>query len=290
MSSIASQKLTAYLQLMRLDKPVGTLLLLWSSLWGLWLAGQGQPPARIVWIFLVGTFLMRSAGCVFNDIADRNFDGKVERTAQRPLATGVIHLNEALAIGITLLLLSFALVLQLNWQSVLLSVICASLALIYPFCKRFFATPQLVLGFSFASPILMAHTAILGKLTLPALCFFIASSIWALVYDTYYALVDREDDIPLGLRSSAIFAQGIEFRFILCMICIMFICLLLGGWLAQLNDWYYLMLALAFTLSLCLLWHSRRLARQQCYTAFSQNNWIGACIWIGLVLAYLPIQ
>lgn len=282
------QKLSVYARLMRLDRPVGTLLLAWSSLWGLWLAGQGQPPARITFIILLGTWTMRSAGCVFNDLADRRFDAHVKRTKGRPLATGEASVGEALILGGILLLASFILVLLLNWQSVLLAFACAAVTLIYPLCKRFLPTPQAMLGIAFASAILIAHTAILGRITAAGFFLFLASVFWALVYDTFYALVDRDDDIPLGLKSSAIFAQGREMRFIAAMAGAMLFCLLLAGGLAGLNGWYYLGVCIAALLFGDEIRKSRHLERDACFAAFMHNNWVGAAIWAGLVLAYLP--
>lgn len=282
------QKLSVYARLMRLDRPVGTLLLAWSSLWGLWLAGDGQPPARIAFIILLGTWTMRSAGCVFNDLADRHFDGHVKRTNRRPLATGEATVKEALVLGFLLLLASFLLVLMLNWQSVLLSFLCAAVALVYPLCKRFLPTPQAMLGIAFASAILIAHTAILGRITAAAFFLFLASVFWALVYDTFYALVDRDDDIPLGLKSSAIFATGREMRFIAAMAGAMVLCLLLAGLLARLNGWYYLGVATAALLMADEIRTTRSLDRDACFAAFMHNNWVGAAVWAGLVLAYLP--
>ncbi|MDO4776226.1 MAG: 4-hydroxybenzoate octaprenyltransferase [Cardiobacteriaceae bacterium] len=282
------QKLSVYARLMRLDRPVGTLLLAWNSLWGLWLAGHGQPPARIAFIMLLGTFTMRSAGCVINDLADRRFDGHVKRTNHRPLATGEASVKEALWLAFWLLLASLILALMLNWQSVLLAFACAGVTVIYPFCKRFLPTPQAMLGIAFASAILIAHTAILGRVTLPAFFLFLAGAFWALVYDTFYALVDRDDDIPLGLKSSAIFAQGREMRFIAAMAAAMVVCLVLAGALAHLNGWYYLGVGVAALLMADEIRTARSLDRDACFAAFMHSNWVGATVWAGLVLAYLP--
>lgn len=282
------RKLSVYARLMRLDRPVGTLLLAWSSLWGLWLAGAGAPPARTAFILLLGTFTMRSAGCVINDLADRHFDGHVKRTSHRPLATGEATVREALALAFVLLLASLILVLMLNWQSVLLSFACAGVTLLYPFCKRFLPTPQAMLGIAFASAILIAHTAIVGRITASGFFLFLANALWALVYDTYYALVDRDDDIPLGLKSSAIFAQGREKRFIAAMAVGMVACLLLSGWLSGLNGWYYLGVAAAALLMADEMRMAKSLQREACFAAFMHSNWVGAAVWAGLVLAYLP--
>lgn len=282
------QKLSVYGRLMRVERPVGTLLLAWNSLWGLWLAGGGAPPARIVFIMLLGTFTMRSAGCVINDLADRRFDGHVKRTNHRPLATGEATVREALWLAFWLLLASLILALMLNRQSVLLAFACASVTVIYPFCKRFLPTPQAMLGIAFASAILIAHTAVLGRITAAGFFLFLGGAFWALVYDTFYALVDRDDDIPLGLKSSAIFAQGREMRFIAVMAGAMMLCLLLAGILAGLNGWYYVGLLAASLLTVDEIRKSRHLARDACFAAFMHSNWVGAAIWAGLVLAYLP--
>lgn len=281
-------RLFAYVRLMRLDRPVGTLLLAWSSLWGLWLAGAGRPPAFVTAVILLGTLTMRSGGCVFNDLADRNFDGHVERTRSRPLISGVVSVTEAVILGVFLLALSFGLVWLLNWQSVLLAVACAAVALFYPLCKRFFLAPQLVLGVAFASPILMAQTAILGRITLAGFLLFLASVFWALVYDTYYALVDRDDDLKIGLHSSAITVRGFEHRFLAAMAATVLGFLVLAGLAAGLNGWYYLGLAIAATLFAYELWDTRQLARENCFRAFVHNNWVGAAVLLGLVLAFLP--
>ena len=281
-------KCLAFVRLMRLDRPVGSLLLAWSSLWGLWLAGAGRPPAFVTAVILLGTLSMRSAGCVFNDLADRNFDGHVERTRNRPLASGAVSVFEAVLLGVVLLAVSFALVWLLNWQSVLLAVACAAVALFYPLCKRFFLLPQLVLGVAFASPILMAQTAILGRVTLAGFLLFLASVFWALVYDTYYALVDRDDDVKIGLYSSAITVRGYERRFLALMMLLMLTCLLLAGRAAALNAWYYAGIAAAALLFAWEQWDARHLDREHCFRAFVHNNWVGAAILLGIVLAHLP--
>ena len=281
-------KFLAFIRLMRLDRPVGTLLLAWSSLWGLWLAGAGRPPAFVTAVILLGTLSMRSAGCVFNDLADRNFDGHVARTRNRPLACGAVSVFEAVLLGVALLAASFALVWSLNGQSVVLAVACAAVALFYPLCKRFFLLPQLVLGVAFASPILMAQTAILGRVTLAGFLLFLASVFWALVYDTYYALVDRDDDVKIGLYSSAITVRGYERRFLALMMLLMLTCLLLAGRAAALNAWYYAGIAAAALLFAWEQWDARHLDREHCFRAFVHNNWVGAAILLGIVLAHLP--
>ncbi len=281
-------KLSAYARLMRLDRPVGTLLLAWSSLWGLLLAGHGQPSAKVTAIILLGTWTMRSAGCVVNDLADRNFDGFVRRTTHRPLATGEASVQEALILAISLLGISFILVLMLNWQSILLSVVLAIIAIIYPFGKRFISIPQAMLGIAFASPILITQTALLQTLTWSGFFMFSGCAFWVILYDTYYALVDREDDIPLGLKSSAILAQEKEHLFLAGLAVLMMVSLLICGLLSSLNIWYYLGLLLALLVIIYHLIYTRGLERERCMNAFVGNNWVGAAILLGLFLAYLP--
>lgn len=280
----------AYCRLMRLDKPVGTLLLAWGSLWGLWLAAEGSPPAYLLFVMLLGTFLMRSAGCVVNDLADRKFDLHVERTKNRPLTTGELSVSEALFLLCLLFLLSTLLLFFLNWQSALLAIFCALITVVYPFCKRFLPTPQAVLGIAFASAILVAHTAVLGKLTWGAWWLFIANALWALVYDTYYALVDREDDRLLNLKSAAIFATGYELRFIALMMTLMIVCLLCCAYVSGLGAWFLLgvflaLLLMVYQLLACAFFN---FDRARCFALFQHNNWVGAAIWLGLVLEFLP--
>lgn len=280
-------KLIALAQLMRLERPVGTLLLAWSTLWGLWLAGAGRPPAPIVLILLLGTLATRSLGCVLNDLADRHYDSLVERTRQRPLARGAVQVWEALLLALALAGLCLLLVLQLNRASQLFAVFCLAISAFYPLCKRFFPTPQLVLGLAFAAPILMAQTAIHGTIDGSAWLLYLASTVWALIYDTFYGLVDRDDDLKIGLRSAAIWARGWERRFFLTMMGLMLALLLIFARVAGLNGYFYLGIGAA---ALCFGWqlHSTRsLDRDRCFRAFVHNNWVGASIWAGLVLNYL---
>ena len=281
-------KLIAYAQLLRLDRPVGTLLLGWSTLWGLWLAGHGRPSPLVVFILLLGTLSTRSLGCVLNDWADRAFDGHVQRTRQRPLARGALSGTEALGAAALLAGLSLLLLLPLNRASGLVALYCLAVLAIYPFCKRFLALPQAVLGLAFAAPILMAEVALTGSLSVAGLCLYLASAVWALVYDTFYALVDRDDDRALGLHSSALWATGRETRFLAAMMALMLALLLLAGLWAGLNGWYYAGLAAAALLFLWELWTTRDLNRDACFRAFLHNNWVGAALWLGLVLAHLP--
>ncbi|MCB1945171.1 MAG: 4-hydroxybenzoate octaprenyltransferase, partial [Thauera sp.] len=199
-----SDKLPHYARLMRIDKPIGTLLLLWPTLWALWIAAEGWPPLYILAIFIAGTFLMRSAGCVINDYADRDFDGHVERTRNRPLATGVVSPGEALALAAVLSAAAFVLVLPLNTLTILLSVPALLLAGSYPFTKRFFAIPQAYLGIAFGFGIPMAFAAVTGTVPATGWLMLLANIFWAVAYDTEYAMVDRPDDLKIGIKTSAI--------------------------------------------------------------------------------------
>ncbi|MCW8947804.1 MAG: 4-hydroxybenzoate octaprenyltransferase, partial [Sedimenticola sp.] len=198
------QQLDGYIRLIRLDKPIGILLLLWPALWALWIAGAGAPRWGVVLIFILGVALMRSAGCAINDYADRNFDGEVARTCGRPLATGLVAPREALWIFAILCLIAFGLVLLLNQQTILMSFVAVALAALYPFMKRFTHLPQLVLGMAFGWAVPMAYMALTETIPLVAWLLYVAAIIWALVYDTEYAMVDREDDLRIGVKSTAI--------------------------------------------------------------------------------------
>jgi 4-hydroxybenzoate polyprenyltransferase len=208
-------KLDAYERLMRLDKPIGILLLLWPTLWALWIAGQGHPDWGVVWIFVLGTVLMRSAGCVMNDLADRKFDIHVERTQKRPLALNEVSAKEALMLAACLSLAAFGMVLYLNRLAILLSIAALFLAASYPFTKRFFALPQAYLGIAFGFGIPMAFAALTNTIPMVAWVMLLANVFWAIAYDTEYAMVDREDDLKIGLRSSAIFFGRFDVRAIM---------------------------------------------------------------------------
>ncbi|MDO4435027.1 MAG: 4-hydroxybenzoate octaprenyltransferase [Cardiobacteriaceae bacterium] len=282
-------KALAYIQLMRLDRPIGTVILLWNSLWGLWLAGRGQPEADLVWVFCLGTLLTRSLGCVINDIADRHFDGHVERTCQRPLARGALSLYEALACALVLTLLCAVLVFGfLNRLSGYFSYFCLAVLTIYPFCKRFVKIPQLVLGIAFASPIVMADLALNHQLSWALVFLYLANALWALVYDTFYALVDRADDEKIGIHSSAIFARGFEVRFLSTVAGLMVLMLVLAGVCAQLGGYYYLGIGVASALLAYEIYRVRDGERDVCWAMFMHSHWVGASIWGGLVLEFLP--
>ena len=278
-------RLLAYLRLMRMDRPIGTFLLLWPTLWALWLAGNGNPDPDIVVIFIVGTFLMRAAGCVINDYADRGFDARVERTTNRPLATGELSEQSALMLFAILLLASFLLVLFLNWQTVALSLGGALVAIAYPFVKRISNLPQLVLGIAFSWGILMAFTALTQTLPIEAWIIFVGNFFWIVAYDTQYAMVDREDDLRIGVKSTAILFGKFDRLIIAVLQFAMLITMTFLGIRMGLTWHYYLGLCLAagFAIYQQTLCFARE--RERCFSAFLNNNWLGAMIFFGIVLS-----
>lgn len=277
------QKLDAYERLMRLDKPIGILLLLWPTLWALWLAGHGKPDWVVVCIFIMGTILMRSAGCVMNDLADRDFDGHVERTKARPLATGEVSVKEALILAGLLSLLAFVFVCFLNRLTILLSVLALFLAASYPFTKRFFAIPQAYLGIAFGFGIPMAYTAIQGSIPLEAWVLLVANVFWAVAYDTEYAMVDREDDLKIGIRSSAICFGQYDVAVVMLCYAVMLFLLTWLGMRFMLGYAYYLGLLAAIVIACYHYLLIRRRERTQCFKAFLHNNWLGAVVFAGIL-------
>ena len=282
-----TERLNAYEKLMRLDKPVGILLLLWPTLWGLWLSSYGFPNPGVAVIFILGVVLMRSAGCVVNDCADRNFDAHVERTRGRPLAAKVISPREALVLAAVLILLAFLLVLQLNALTVKLSLVALALTVIYPFLKRVFWLPQAWLGIAFGFGIPMAFAAHHNHVVPNAWAMVAANMFWAIAYDTEYAMVDREDDIKLGLRSSAILFG--RFDVISVMVChALFVLIMLYiGWWVRLGVFYVVGLIIAACLAAYQFVLIRERQRERCYQAFLNNNLIGAAVYAGIIVDFL---
>ncbi|HRO36242.1 4-hydroxybenzoate octaprenyltransferase [Thauera sp.] len=282
-----SDKLPHYARLMRIDKPIGTLLLLWPTLWALWIAAEGWPPLHILAIFIVGTFLMRSAGCVINDYADRDFDGHVERTRNRPLATGAVSPGEALALAAGLSAAAFVLVLPLNTLTILLSVPALLLAGSYPFTKRFFAIPQAYLGIAFGFGIPMAFAAVTGTVPATGWLMLLANIFWAVAYDTEYAMVDRPDDLKIGIKTSAItFGRHDVLAVMLCYAAA-FALLAVVGVLAGLGFAWYLGLLVACAIASYHYTLIRARDRADCFKAFRHNNWVGGAIFAGLFLDFL---
>ena len=280
------ERLRDYAYLVRLHRPIGIFLLMWPALWALWLAGEGHPPWTIVLIFVSGVVLMRSAGCAINDYADRDFDGHVARTNQRPLATGAVSPGEAVAVFMVLSLVAFALVLLLNWQTVALSVVALVLTLVYPFMKRFTHVPQLFLGAAFGWAIPMAYMAVGGAIPAIAWILFGATLIWALIYDTQYAMVDREDDLRIGIKSTAILFGNQDLLVIGLLQVLMLGLLCWVGLLAGRGIWFYGGLAVAAGFSVYQQWLTRNRMPRACFEAFLNNNYFGMAVFVGLVLDY----
>lgn len=280
------QQLPDYLALIRFDRPVGTYLLLWPTLWALWLAAEGVPDSQLLFIFICGTFLMRSAGCVINDYADRHIDGHVKRTTERPLATGRLSSKQALIFFALLCSLAFILVLFTNTLTILLSLVALVLAACYPFMKRYTHMPQLVLGLAFSMSIPMAFAA--QSQAIPKTCWllFIANVLWTLAYDTFYAMVDRDDDIRIGVKSLAILL-GDDDKAItgLLQLSVIFV-LVLTGKQFGLGAFYFFGVAVAAVFFVYQQQLIRERDRQQCFKAFLNNNWVGMSIFIGIVLDY----
>jgi 4-hydroxybenzoate polyprenyltransferase len=279
-------RLDAYERLIRLDKPIGTLLLLWPTLTALWLASSGAPSWIVVGIFVVGTLLMRSAGCALNDYADRNFDPHVERTANRPLAKREIAPWEALVVAAALALCAFMLILRLNHTLMLLSLPALAIGIAYPFFKRFFVLPQAFLGIAFSFGIPMAFAAASELVPPIGWGLFAANLFWVMAYDTEYAMVDRNDDVKLGMKTSAIFFG--KFDVLIVMLCY---AIHLGGLtyigrLKFLGPWYYAGVLVASLLALWHYWLIRGRDRARCFRAFRGNHWYGLAIFAGVVLDY----
>lgn len=280
-------KLGLYWKLIRADRPIGTYLLMWPALWALWVAGEGHPVWWVTLIFVVGTFLMRSAGCAINDYADRDFDGHVERTAQRPLATGAIKPREAVAVFVVLSLLAFALVLFLNTQTILHSFVAVALAAVYPFMKRYTHLPQLILGVAFGWAVPMAFTALQEQIPLVAWLLFAATVIWALIYDTMYAMVDREDDLKVGIKSSAILFGRFDKLIIGLLQLVMLGLLLQVGELAGRDVYFHLAVAAGAGFFIFQQYLIREREAAPCFRAFLNNNLFGLVIFAGLFVDYL---
>jgi len=275
-----------YVRLMRLDKPIGNFLLLWPTLWALWFASNGNPDPFILLVFVTGVFFMRAAGCVINDYADRKVDGQVQRTANRPLATGEVTPKQALILFAALVTISFALVLTLNWQTITLSVVALFLAALYPFMKRYTHLPQVFLGAAFGWAIPMVFMATTETIPWAAWLLFLANICWVVAYDTMYAMVDYDDDIKIGIKSTAVLF-GRYNAFWIGIFQIMFFALMLQlGFIFEQNIYYFSALILALSLAVYqqLLIHNWQ--REKCFQAFLNNNKLGLIIFIGLLLSY----
>jgi len=277
-------RLVSYSYLIRLNKPIGTLLLLWPTFWALWLASGGFPRWPILMIFTGGTFLMRSAGCAINDYADREFDRHVKRTKERPVTSGKISGKEALGIAMSLALIAFLLIQPLNALTKELSVFALLVAIIYPFTKRFLAIPQAVLGIAFGFGIPMAYAAVLDFIPPEAWILFLGNLFWAIAYDTAYAMVDRDDDLRLGLHTSAITFGCFDVMAIALSYVILFLSQALVAYLANLSYYFYLGWIAAV---ICAVYHLKLVSTRKsdaCFKAFRHNNWLGGFLFLGIVL------
>jgi 4-hydroxybenzoate polyprenyltransferase len=285
MNRLLSQgRWNAYIRLMRLDKPIGILLLLWPTIWALLIAGDGHPNVFIVLVFVLGTVLMRSAGCVVNDIADRNFDGHVERTKARPLATNEVSVKEAYGLAGFLTILAFGLVCLLNLKTICLSIVALFLAVSYPYTKRYIHLPQAYLGIAFGFGMPMAFAAISNTVPLVAWLLLIVNIFWALAYDTEYAMVDRDDDLKIGIKSSAIFFG--QFDVLAIMVCFAAMMILLSyiGVLLGYAQYYFIGLFCSSCLVIRQYGLIKKGFKAQCFKAFKDNTWIGFAISVGLLL------
>jgi 4-hydroxybenzoate polyprenyltransferase len=282
-----SERLSLYLQLTRLNRPIGILLLLWPTLWGVWIAGSGHPAWHIVLIFVLGTVLMRSAGCAINDYADRDFDRHVKRTRERPVTSGRIAPREALWLAAILALLALLLILPLNRLTLLLSIPALLLAASYPYTKRFLAIPQAWLGIAFGFGIPMAFAAQQGSVPPVAWLLLIANVFWAIAYDTEYAMVDRDDDIHLGIHSSALLFGKYDVAAVMACYAITLILLVVAGQMVSLGWTYYLGLLIAGGIALYHYTLIKYRQREACFKAFLHNNWLGAAVFVGIALDHL---
>jgi len=278
----------AYARLLRLDRPIGNFLLLWPTLWALWLAGNGHPSPQLVFLFIVGVILMRGLGCIINDIADRNFDGFVARTKDRPLVIAAITLKEAVGLLLFLCFLAFCLVLQFNSLTVKLSFIGLALTFLYPYAKRFTYWPQSIIGLTFSWGIPMAFAAQTNKIPGIAWLLFITASLWTLAYDTVYAMVDRDDDRKIGIKSTALllgrgdclFVAVVQLSFMVLLACL--------GYVLQLRNFFYLGLGFAGGLLVYQQYLIKDRKPDRCFKAFLNNAWVGAWIFAAFFLGIRP--
>ncbi|HXZ50341.1 MAG TPA: 4-hydroxybenzoate octaprenyltransferase [Usitatibacter sp.] len=288
MKAAVLARLDAYEKLVRLDRPIGILLLLWPTLWALWLARRAIPPPAVLWIFVLGTVLMRSAGCAVNDWADRGFDAHVERTRNRPLATGAIRPWEALVVAAALAACAFALIQPLNGLAIRLSFAALAVAAIYPFTKRFFWMPQAWLGVAFGFGIPMAFAALTA--TVPPLAWALlgANVFWTIAYDTEYAMVDRDDDVKIGMRTSAILFGRLDVAAVMACYAIFLGALAAIGWWQGYGGFYYAGVLGAAAIALSHFPMIRGRTREGCFRAFRHNNWVGGVVFAGILADTFP--
>jgi len=283
------ENLQHYYLLMRMDKPIGTLLLLWPTLWALWIAAEGIPDLLILFVFCLGVFIMRSAGCVVNDFADRKVDKQVARTQQRPLTSGKISNREALSLFVLLAFIALALVLLLNKLTILLSIVALALAIIYPFMKRFTHYPQVVLGMAFSWSIPMAFAAVGREIDPLVWWMYLFTISWIVAYDTMYAMVDREDDLKIGVKSTAIiFGKADKLITLILQLFTLTGLTIIGSYL-EMGVAYYLGIILALGFTLYQQWLIKDRERTKCFQAFLNNNWFGMSVFMGIFVNYLML-
>ena len=285
MSAVAA-RLDAYYRLVRLDRPIGALLLLWPALWSLWFAAYGVPHAKVLAIFVAGVFLTRSAGCAVNDYADREFDPHVERTRSRPLAAREIAAWEAVTVACVLFAIAFMLVLQLNRLTVLLSFAALAIAVVYPFLKRVFPFPQAWLGLAFGFSIPMAYAAETGTVPVTAWILLLANIFWSIAYDTEYAMVDRDDDLSIGVQSSAIFLGRYDVAGVMASQALFLGLMAWVGWRQNMHVPYFAGLAIAVVLAIRQYRLIRGRDRSACFKAFVDNNWLGFAVFAGTAVDF----
>lgn len=285
--SLSQNKLLAFHRLMRTDKPIGALLLLWPTLWALWVATPGVPPLWILLVFVAGVWLMRAAGCVVNDYADRKFDGHVKRTANRPLPSGAVTEKEAQVLFVVLVVLAFVLVLTLNTMTILLSVAALALAWVYPFMKRYTHLPQVVLGAAFGWSIPMAFAAVSESVPVSCWIMFLANILWAVAYDTQYAMVDRDDDLKIGIKSTAILFGRHDKLIIGLLQVAVLVLMAVVGLLNGLGGYFYAAVIVAGVLFVYQQTLIVDRDRGACFKAFMNNNYVGLVLFLGLAVSYL---
>lgn len=283
------KKLLAYLRLMRFDKPIGIFLLLWPTTWALALAGHNHPPLKITLIFLAGVVIMRASGCIINDIADRNFDAHVERTRDRPLATGELNTYESLSLFGLMLCLALTLLLQLNQRTIYIGIIGALVTTLYPFCKRVTYLPQFVLGFAFSLSVPMVYTALDQPFHLSTGCLFMIALLWPIIYDTMYAMADREDDKKIGIKSTALLLDQYDKVALTLGQCLLFALFVFLGFLAHLSMPYFIGLLVVAGLMSYQLWLIRERESASCFKAFLNNHWLGLTVLLAIIAGQLSV-
>ncbi|WP_286234296.1 4-hydroxybenzoate octaprenyltransferase [Thalassotalea sediminis] len=286
-TSVIQQKWQAVKQLTRIDKPIGTYLLLWPTMWAVWIASDGWPTLHMLVVFTLGVYIMRCAGCVINDFADRKVDGHVKRTAQRPLVSGAISEQEAISLFGFLIGSAFALVLTLSWYTISLSFVALLLAFSYPFMKRYTHFPQVVLGAAFSWGMIMAFSEATGKVPMVAWLLFVANLLWTVAYDTIYAMVDRDDDLKVGIKSTAVLFGQLDKKIIGMLQIATLLLLIVVGELLAFGWPYYLSLVIAagfFCYQQMLIVNRQR---EACFKAFLNNHWVGLFVFIGIMIEHL---